>query len=113
MTFCCIWPATQIKKTSSSIKLELIFCFVILKGIILQHFAFCPPVHYILPIEHRFKTLVSIGKHIYDEQGNRSWNGMLFSSKKALLLNLINYRMSRGAKQLTTWPKRQSWRVLR
>jgi hypothetical protein len=32
--------------------------------------------------------LVSNGKHIYDEQGNRSWNGMLFSSKKALLLNL-------------------------
>jgi hypothetical protein len=31
--------------------------------------------------------LVSNGKHIYDEQGNRSWNGMLFSSKKALLLN--------------------------
>jgi hypothetical protein len=37
--------------------------------------------------EHRFKTLVSIGNHIYDERGNRSWNGMLFSSKKALLLN--------------------------
>jgi hypothetical protein len=31
--------------------------------------------------------LVSNGKHIYDEQGNCSWNGMLFSSKKALLLN--------------------------
>jgi hypothetical protein len=25
-----------------------------------------------------------------DEQGNRSWNGMLFSSKKALLLNFVN-----------------------
>jgi hypothetical protein len=87
MTLCCIWPATQIKKTSSSIKLELIICFVNLKGIILQHFAFCPPVHYILLIEHRFKTLVSNGKHIYDERVNRSWNGMLFSSKKALLLN--------------------------
>jgi hypothetical protein len=61
-----------------------------LKGIILQHFAFCPPVQYILLIEHRFKTLVSIGKHIYVEQGNRSWNGMLFSSKKALLLNFYN-----------------------
>jgi hypothetical protein len=24
-----------------------------------------------------------------DEQGNRSWNGMLFSSKKALLLNFL------------------------
>jgi hypothetical protein len=34
--------------------------------------------------------MVSNGKHIYDEQGNRSWNGMLFSSKKALLLNFIN-----------------------
>jgi hypothetical protein len=90
MTFCCIWPATQIKKISSSIKLELIF-FVNLKGIILQHFAFCPPVHYILLIEHRFKTLVSNGKHIYDEQGNRSWNGMLFSSKKALPLNLKTF----------------------
>jgi hypothetical protein len=89
MTLCCIWPATQIKKTSSSIKLELIICFVNLKGIILQHFAFCPPVHYILLIEHRFKTLVSNGKHIYDERVNRSWNGMLFSSKKALLLNFI------------------------
>jgi hypothetical protein len=33
--------------------------------------------------------LVSNGKHIYDEQGNRLWNGMLFSSKKALLLNSI------------------------
>jgi hypothetical protein len=87
MTLCCIWPATQIKKTSSSIKLELIICFVNLKGIMLQHFAFCPPVHYILLIEHRFKTLVSNGKHIYDEQVNRLWNGMLFSSKKALLLN--------------------------
>jgi hypothetical protein len=81
MTFCCIWLATQIKKTSSSIKLELMICFVNLKGIILQHFAFCPPIHYI------FKTLVSNGKHIYDERGNRSWNGMLFSSKKALVLN--------------------------
>jgi hypothetical protein len=39
--------------------------------------------------EHRFKTLVSNGNHIYDERGNRSWNGMLFSSKKALLLNSI------------------------
>jgi hypothetical protein len=37
--------------------------------------------------EHRFKTSVSNGDHIYDERGNRSWNGMLFSSKKALLLN--------------------------
>jgi hypothetical protein len=39
--------------------------------------------------EHRFKTSVSNGDHIYDERGNRSWNGMLFSSKKALLLNLF------------------------
>jgi hypothetical protein len=60
-----------------------------LKGIILQHFAFCPPVHYILLIEHRFKTLVSNGKHIYDEQGNCLWNGMLFSSKKHFYLIFI------------------------
>jgi hypothetical protein len=39
--------------------------------------------------EHRFKTSVSNGDHIYDERGNRLWNGMLFSSKKALLLNYI------------------------
>jgi hypothetical protein len=53
--------------------------FVNLKGsIILQHFA-----HRTLHMyEHRFKTLVSNGDHIYDERGNRSWNGMLFSSKK-------------------------------
>jgi hypothetical protein len=48
MTFCCIWPATQLKRPQL---LELIICFVNLKGIILQHFAFCPPVHYILLIE--------------------------------------------------------------
>jgi hypothetical protein len=55
-----------------------------LKGsIILQHFA-----HRTLHMyEHRFKTSVSNGDHIYDEQENRSWNGMLFSSKKALLLD--------------------------
>jgi hypothetical protein len=41
--------------------------------------------------EHRFKTSVSNGDHIYDERGNRSWNGMLFSSKKALLLNCITF----------------------
>jgi hypothetical protein len=41
--------------------------------------------------EHTFKPEVSNGKHIYDEQGNRSWNGMLFSSKKALLLNFYKY----------------------
>jgi hypothetical protein len=60
--------------------------FVNLKGsIILQNFA-----HRTLNIyEHRFKTLVSNGNHIYDERGNRSWNGMLFSSKKALLLNCL------------------------
>jgi hypothetical protein len=29
----------------------LIICFVNLKGVILQHFAFGPPVHYILLIE--------------------------------------------------------------
>jgi hypothetical protein len=37
--------------------------------------------------EHSFKTLVGNGDHIYGERGNCSWNGMLFSSKKALLLN--------------------------
>jgi hypothetical protein len=33
--------------------------------------------------------LVSNGKHIYDEQGNRLWNGMLFSSKKHFYLIII------------------------
>jgi hypothetical protein len=39
--------------------------------------------------EHSFKTLVGNGDHIYGERGNCSWNGMLFSSKKALLLNFF------------------------
>jgi hypothetical protein len=48
--------------------------------------------------EHRFKTSVSNGDHIYDERGNRSWNGMLFSSKKALLLNFKKSTMFRFRK---------------
>jgi hypothetical protein len=48
--------------------------------------------------EHRFKTLVSNGDHIYDERGNRLWNGMLFSSKKALLLNLSRPILSDNTK---------------
>jgi hypothetical protein len=43
--------------------------------------------------EHSFKTLVGNGDHIYGERGNCSWNGMLFSSKKALLLNLEKNRL--------------------
>jgi hypothetical protein len=52
MTFSCIWPATQLKRPQVLYSyLELTICFVNLKGIILQHFAFCPPVHYISLIE--------------------------------------------------------------